>query len=432
MVWALLYDAPMLGAFTSENGRVGTLKSRRAMLETLVRHLEMVRLSVTALAVFALVGCTGLIDDDQDKSLTPEEIAARKAYNEKARPHLDAYCASCHSGTDPSIAFLEGADPMAQRRKLLDFDPAVVNFEAAQSSRILTKGAHSGPGLTSQQSSDILQWITAERDAAGATGTLDSGLETARFTPILCTSGEPGSATCPFTYVDISNLVPGWAGTRIKFVATPLSQDLYVTWLSIEGGPEGVYLEHPLFVSWPPEGNPVPDGFDRFFNVKLNMMPNAEEVMIGGGTAAFIDFAPTNQLTIHFKVVDRYRPDPDTGTEPGTGAIGCRQLASFITNARTPIQNNCGSCHANVNNGNARGALDIVGIASTDDTVLQQVCNQVRTRINFQDTNNSGFYLAPNPSVQSSHPFKFGGSQANFDAFKAAVDPWVQAERTSP
>jgi hypothetical protein len=75
--------------------------------------------------------------------------------------------------------------------------------------------------------------------------------------------------------------------------------------------------------------------------------------------------------------------------------------------------------------------MDLTGIAATDDATLQNVCNQARTRINFQDTNASGFYIAPNPSQATNHPFKFAGVQANFDTFKAAVDIWVQAEKTA-
>jgi hypothetical protein len=306
----------------------------------------------------------------------------------------------------------------------------LVNLEAPQSSRILTKGAHSGPALLASQASDLLEWIAAERDAAGVAGTVDTGLETARFTPVLCTGGNPGDPTCPITYVDISSLVPNWAGARIKFVAQPLSQDLYVTNLALEGGAEGVYIEHPLFVSWPLDGDPIPDTLDRFFNVKMNIAAGGMPQQINGGTAAFINFAPMNQLTIHFKVVDRYRPDEGGGGGGGGGATGCKALAQFKANARGPLQNSCASCHANAGNANARGAMDITGINATDDATLQNVCNQARTRINFQDTNSSGFYIAPNPAMATNHPFKFA-TQANFDTFKAAVDVWVQAEKTA-
>jgi mono/diheme cytochrome c family protein len=417
----------MLGGLTSRRANMSVLHSRRAMLDTLLKHLPMVRLSVGALAALLFMGCSGLIDGG-DENVSAEEQAARAAFISKAKPVFDNNCAACHAGSDPTVAFLQAEDSMAVRAKLLGSD--YVNLEAPQSSRLLTKGAHSGPALIASQASDLLEWLAAERDAAGVAGTVDTGLETQPFTPVLCTSGNPGDPTCPITYVDITGLIEGWGGAKIKFVAQPLSLDLYVTNLALEGGPEGVYIEHPLFVSWPAEGDPIPDKLDRFFNVKMNLMAGAMPSQINGGTAAFIDFAPNNQLTIHFKVVDRFRPDEGGGGGGMMGATGCKSLATFKTNARAPLQTNCASCHANAGNVNARGAMDITGIAAADDATLQNVCNQARTRINFQDTNASGFYIAPNPAMGTNHPFKFA-AQANFDTFKAAVDIWVQAEKTA-
>jgi hypothetical protein len=406
------------------------------MLDTLVRHRNMVRLSARTMFVMAMLaaaGCSGLIDPSgEDETLTAEELAARTAYVEKAKGHLDTYCVSCHAGSDPTVAFMVGADAMEQRASLLAFDPPAVNLEAPASSRLLTKGAHSGPALTAQQSSDILQWIQAEREAANVTETAGPTLETAAFTPVFCTDGDPGSPTCPITTVDLSGLVEGWAGAKIKFVATPLSQDLYITNLVLEGGPEGVYIEHPLFVSWPPEGEPIPDTFDRFFNVKMNLKPTDMPAQIGGGIAPLIGFTPTNQLTITFKVVDKYRPDTGGGGGGGGGGqVGCKQVASFIANARGPLQNSCQGCHANAGNANARSAMDITGIANAGDAAMMQtVCDQVRTRINFSDTNNSGFFIAPDPAAATGHDFKFPDA-GTFNNFKAAVDVWVQAEKTS-
>jgi len=393
----------------------------------------MVRLSVGALAALSLLGCSGLIDDGSGStSITPEEKTARSLFTTKAKPIFDAACAGCHSGSDPTVAFLAGADPMGVRKTLLEYDPQVVNLEAPTSSRILTKGAHSGPALLASQASDLIEWVQAERDAANVSGTGDPTLVTAPFTPLLCTGGNPGDATCPITNVDLSPLVANWAGAKIKFVAQPLSGALYVTDLTLEGGAEGVYLEHPLFVSWPTDGSiEIPDGLDRFFNVKINMKPGDMPVSIGGGAAAFVNFTPSNKLTITFKVVDKYHPD-DGGMTGTTTTSGCKQLESFKTNAKGPLNTSCASCHAGTANANARSAMDLTGIAATDDATLTTVCNQARTRINFTDTNQSGFFIAPNPAQTTNHPFKFGGVQANFDSFKTAVDVWVQAEKTSP
>src|SRR5687768_12915884 len=142
------------------------LRSRRSMLETLVRRLHLVRLSAIAVALFA-VGCTGLIDDGGTGNQTPAQAEARRAWLQEAQPVLAQNCAACHNGSRPGVGFFEGAEPFAQRDDILANDPVVVNLTAPQSSRVLTKGLHEGPALTAAQTSSILQWIQKQKDAEG-------------------------------------------------------------------------------------------------------------------------------------------------------------------------------------------------------------------------------------------------------------------------
>jgi len=71
-----------------------------------------------------------------------------------------------------------------------------------------------------QESADILEWVQKERDAAGVMP--DMGLQTGQFTPLLCTSGVPGDATCPVNHVGLDGLgLPGATidsheGERVK------------------------------------------------------------------------------------------------------------------------------------------------------------------------------------------------------------------------
>ena len=400
------------------------------MLDTLLKHLPMVRLSAGVLIALSLSACNGLIDGNGAGTLTPEQQAAQTAWTNEAWPHLQQQCVGCHAGSEPDIAFLAGGDSLKVRDALLGFNVQVVNLDAPGSSRILTKGAHAGPALTAVESADILDWIQKERDAAPGNGSGSAAdLETGQFQPLLCTSGNPGDPTCPINHVSLDGV--GLPGASIDLVAQQLGDALYVTDLKLTASTDGVYLEHPLFVSWPAGKPEVPDTLDRFFAVKMNEMPMAPADEIGGGTAAFVGFNPNDPVSIHFKVIQKYMADTGTGSGSSGGQTGCRQLASFKTNTIGPMNTNCASCHAGNANANAKSAMDLTGINATDDATLQNVCNQVRTRINFQDTNSSSFYIAPNPAQVTNHPFKFGGVQANFDNFKAAIDPWVQAEKTS-
>ncbi|MBA3540110.1 MAG: hypothetical protein H0T79_10815 [Deltaproteobacteria bacterium] len=386
-----------------------------------------------ALVFGSLVGCTGLIDGGGSGGGTPEERVARDKWISKALPQISPNCGACHNGAQPGIDFLAGDSDMGIRDTLIAFDPGVVNFDAPQASRLLTKGPHNGPGFTTEQASAVLEWLNAEKDALPDPGDEGPILVTAQFAPQYCSGGDPGSATCPINTVDLTPV--GVAGGKITFVAQALSSGLYLNNLAVEGATEGIYIEHPLFTSYLADGRAVVDTIDRYYAVKMNLMANIKEPL-QGGTAAFVGFGAGagDKLEIRFKAIKIFQVEGmGSGSGSGSGEVGgCKVLASFKANAGTQLTNSCGGCHAGAANPNAKSAMNIDGANSADDAVAQLACNQVRTRINFQNTDLSGFYVAPNPGDPTNHPFKFNGNQANFNAFKAAVDPWVQAEKTAP
>ena len=219
------------------------------MLETLVRHLHLVRLSAVATAVFAF-GCTGLIDDGGTGGLTPEQAEARRAWVQEAKPVLAQNCAACHTGSRMNIAFMEGADVIAQRDDLLAFEPVVVNLEAPQSSRLLTKGLHSGPALTAAQASIVLQWIQTQNGRAGQHGP-DEQPEPRRPRRSPRSSARwarPAPPTCPINDVDTRRGRRGRREDSVRRSSRSARSSTSPTSKLIPG-PDGVYIEHPLFVS---------------------------------------------------------------------------------------------------------------------------------------------------------------------------------------
>ncbi len=404
------------------------------MLETLVRHLDMVRLTIAACALFVLVGCTGLIDGGGSGGLTPEQTQARKVWLEKALPVLTANCLQCHNGSRANLGFVEGTTDVGRRDTLLAYAPAVVNLEAPSSSRLLTKGIHEGPQLDAIQTSDLLEWVQAEFDALPDDTDPGVVLETEKFIPQLCTAGLAGDPTCPINTVALDAVGDGVVGGKITFVVQALGSGLYVTNLKLVPGAAGAFIEHPLFVSWPADEAlpPTFDKIDRFFSVKMNLETTAtpEEQQIGGGTAAFVGFnsGPMDRLAIHFKAAKPFQVE--TGTEPPPGSLGCKKLAEFKAAAQGPLNTDCRSCHGG-QNPNATSAMNITGLDGADDAMIQLACNQVRTRVNFQTIDQSGIFLATVPG-NGNHPFTFNGNVGAHDAFKAALNPWIVAERDAP
>lgn len=402
------------------------------MLETLVRHLDMVRLTAGA-SLLALIGCTGLIDAPEP---TKAEIA-RQLWVEKALPALksaEANCLVCHGGAAPrpNVEFLAGATDIEIRDKILAFDPPVIALDAPQSSRLLNKGQHEGAPLVGQQKSDVQEWIQAEKEAAnaGPGGGGQLGLRTLDYTLSLCTGGLPPAPTCPINEIPLDDLGEGKGipGAKITFVVQGVGTGIYLTNLKLIPGPMGAFVEHPLFVSIPtdPKDAPIADPIDRFFNEKKNLMATAAgpEQQIGGGAAAFVGFPAQNKIAIFFKDAKGFQPDGPGG---GGGATGCKVQTQFDAVARGPLQTNCGSCHAGANP-NATSALDLTGVNAAPAT---NACNQSRLRVALTDPNNSGIFLAATPG-NANHPFTFGNNQAAFTAFRNALTPWIIAERDAP
>lgn len=389
-------------------------------------------LATLALALGA--GCTGLISAGGGANTgTPEEQAAKTAFIEKALPVLNANCVACHNGSQSGIDFLKGDSDLGIRDTVIAFDPPVVNFDAPQSSRILTKGAHNGPALLADQASALLEWLNAEKAALPDPGSTGTTLTTAKFIPVYCTGGDPGTATCPINTVDLSPL--GVAGATITFTAQPVSSGLYLNRLTVNGAAAGVYIEHPLFASYLADGTTVVDTIDRFYAVKLDLMPTTSSTL-AGGQAGFQGFgaSSSDMMSISFKALTAYVADTGTGGGSNSGGGGgCKVLATFKTAAQGALTTSCATnCHGG-GQANAKSAMDLSGLVGTvDDTSIMNACNQARTQINFQTTDLSGFFVAPNPADNTNHPFKFNGNQGNFNSFKAAVDPWVQAEKTAP
>nr|HEX4317854.1 hypothetical protein [Kofleriaceae bacterium] len=426
----------LLRAKLSPVGVTRQVHSRKAMLETLVKHLDMVRLSVLA-AVIVATACTGVVNDihtsgSDGTPLTPEQQMAEAAWEQSAYPAMTV-CTGCHGGSMANVAFLQGSNALDARTTILGYNPQVVNLDAADSSRILTKGLHDGPALGADAATAILQWITLEK-AAAAVGDTTPTLETTQFDVLPCTGGLPdnGSGTCPTNHVPLDAL--GLPGAEIDFVSQSLSDGLYLNELQVVAATDGAYIEHPLFVSHPAAGgDPVPDDLDRFFDVKLNLAPTTVS-MIDGGTAVFVGFVPTDKVSITFKAVGPFMADSGSGAGSGSdAATGCQAVDSFTTNAQTPLMTNCATaCHGG-GDPNAKAAMDLSGLLGTPtpDTILT-ACDQVRTRINFQTIEQSGFFVAPNPADNTNHPFKFNGVQANFQTFHDSVVIWVNAEKIAP
>lgn len=418
--------------------------SRKAMLETLCKHLKMVR--VSAFAAIALSACVGdvpgtgpgMTTTDASVTTDPKQVALDTWTNE-AYPLFKAKCASCHADASSSTqpAFLVGADANTVHAKIMGFNPQVIDVRAGKSSRVYVKGQHLGPAWLTTKGSDgmsesdhILNWINAEVAAAAAdtmTGTT-TDIVTDLIMPTMCTVAVGGdTAACAKTTVDLAKV--GLSGSTITFVAQALSgtQGLYLDYLMLNGAAAGgAYIEHPLFISYPQTGDktPIPDDIDRFFDQKVDAAASMS-LPIGPGEAAFLTFDPTQPIKISFKIVTPYVP-PTTTTMTG----GCKSVATFISSkVQSELNTRCASCHTGTGNPNAKSAMDLTGIATPNDaTAIATACAQALSHVNTVQVMTSGIYVEPDPAQAAGHPYKITPA-ANLTTYQNEIKTWITAEQ---
>lgn len=247
------------------------------------------------IAVLLLAGCTGDITDKSLAGLTPEEALAKTRWLKQALPVFEAKCTMCHDGSmaaavPPPDPYLAGMGDMAIRDTAVTYVPQLVNLGSPKSSRVLSKGAHEGPALTAQEASAILGWIEAERDSRPPAMVVETA-------PV--TMQGSGATTVPLDSL-------GYAGANISFTAMPVQDDTYVTGITVTPGADGLYLEHPLFVSNPAGADPIPDPQDRFYSTTIDVMAGSN-APIGSTATTFTGFKISDPLTIRFDVLDKYR-----------------------------------------------------------------------------------------------------------------------------
>jgi hypothetical protein len=154
---------------------------------------------------------------------------------------------------------------------------------------------------------------------------------------------------------------------------------------------------------------------DDLSNVSQTV-PAGTTAPLGTGLLVLTGWASTDTFQITFQQIVAASATADAGS---TG--GCKDVASFTTNAVPAIQaNTCLNCHNTGGSGNA--SLDLSALATTpaDDA---KACAQALTRINPANPAQSDIILAPTGQV-AAHPFQ--GASANYTTM---METWIAAEK---
>jgi cytochrome c553 len=345
------------------------------------------------------------------------ENAGEALFRDLEQDFFDA-CGACHdAGGTAGTPFLAGPDRYVST---LSWPGIVVKDPAA--SLLLTHpiagGGHLGvnidsDGLASTLLPKVEAWLAEE--AKGI----------AEPPPDVGPSIEPVTPILGFNAIYLDALGDELLGMAITFTAEELG-DSSLLLREIEVHPTaklGLHLVHPLFVVYPKGAGPDPDPIDSFSNVDQTF-PAGAAGALGPGTLVLSNWQSLAKISIAFEVIEvKSADDPGEGGGGAGATGGCKAPDAFAESA-APALDPCFGCHGG-SNGAATGAVDMSDLKSDPGSA----CAQVRTRVSTGDPPSSQIFITTDPDGNAAHPFKFGGSDQDFDDFKDALSAWIEAEK---
>jgi hypothetical protein len=328
-------------------------------------------------------------------------------FNQTVAPVLEMSCAGCHNKTGGiGPGFLEPHPDILTT--MLGY-PGLINT-TPETSRIYVKGVHEGPALTATQKPVVADWINLW----------------ARLKPMALDGGVVKPAVMPFApamganSVDLSVLDPSLAGMKITFTASMVGSSLHLSSIMLVTAPSvGLHVVHPLWVMWDANMVPTPDPVDSFSNLDETVQGGASAAL-GPGTLFLPNFASTMMLNVVFMTIEAKGAIGDGGT---VGTLGCKSVTTWTSDAKTPLANNCVSCHGG-NNASATGAFPLQ--TANGDT---QNCANTLGEVDVTTPANSRLFSYPDPAnPNNGHPFHFPDA-TTFQNFENAVGMWIANEK---
>ena len=329
-------------------------------------------------------------------------------------------CGSCHdAGGIADTPFLAGPDVYAT----ISSWPGLV-VKDPKESKLLTYPVagpqHTYKKLDSAQYKDTLYpaieaWLTEEAKNIVTTMMPDAGKTIPPFAPII-----------GFNAVYLTPLGDELTGMALTFNAVQL--DTHVIELDdLEVHPTaalGVHLVHPLFSVFPVGKESDPDPVDSLSNVD-QQFDSGQAGPLGPGTLILTNWQAGAKVGVAFQKIEPFTTMMgDAGDDGGTTMGGCKDVASFSTNAAGLLKTNCAGCHGGAN-GQAKGAVDMSQLTSDPAAA----CSQIKNRVSPASADQSQLFITTDPGGNAAHPYKFGGDSGKFDAFKQSVSTWISAEK---
>ena len=277
-----------------------------------------------------------------------------------------------------------------------------------------THGGGEAPALPMEIKPDVITWLTAE-SANAPDAVEDLGPAVKPFKPI------GGGA---FNTVYLGSLGPDFEFASISFNAkaiggtTDAPSMLWLTNITVHTvADKPLHVVHPVFTVYAPGSPADPDPVDSFSNIDQIFKIDTDPTL-GTGEVVLTNWKKGSYLGLAFELIEVY------GANSGGGS-GCKDLATFTSVVVPQMQTCMMRCHGGTDP-QAKGTMNLTELNAMTPSAA---CVEVRARIKPGVPAESQILLVTDPSKIVVHKYKFDGNLNQYNAFKDAVSPWIQAEQ---
>jgi hypothetical protein len=342
----------------------------------------------------------------------PAAITGRDLF-EALKPSVLEECGTCHKNGGISEAPFLGIE--GYEYESITSWPGVVVAIPSQSIIVThpadpSHGSGQAPDMSDELRAKVIEWLKLE--AANIPEPEGGNIVIPPFKPILKGALntiylDPYEADLEYSSISFNAEELGDPPSMLRLTNVRVNPIAGVT----------IHIVHPLFTVYPPDGSQGPDPIDNFSMVDATFSLKSDAVALGTGAAVIANWTKDARLGMAFELIDG---EVDMG-----GVVVCKSLDTFKNEVVPAMQYCAETCHGG-KNVDANATMDL---SKLNDPNPVEACAQVRARITPGDPANSQIVIVTDPTQQAVHMYKFKGNISNYNAFKNAVTPWIQAEQ---
>ena len=367
--------------------------------------------ALLALGALPAVHCApDALDEQKTENVDDVALDPQTLFDTQVKPIVTGSC-SCHYTQQVSVTpFLAMGTEYAA---ITTFEMGKFMTPVADMSLLLLKGQHTGPALSTDESTKVRGWLTAEAATRGGG------------------ASSPTTPTVPLRVGDFFMSLEALTKDPEASITFKMTQVVGTTYrlsnIQVNAGPTGgIAIKHPRFIIFTANGA-TPETSDGLSTVDMTVGAGMAAAM-GGGSLLLTDLpASSARMALAFQTI--------SVVNPTMVSAGCANLAAFDPAVKTQLATCAAICHSptasDPRRAQANGAFNMASAMSSDATLVGQLCVNAKGRIDKKSPDKSILVVQPQPAASGgtpNHPYKINDT-TQFTAYKNAIVTWASGEK---